>query len=342
MTLNNHYVRKKVMNIYRNLLLILIIFLYTLIYPSFSYGNEKFNQWLNDFKLRAVHEGISNETVNIALKDVRYLERIIVLDRKQPEFFEKTYEYVNNRVTQNKIALANEALNKNLDIFNRASERFGIDKEILISLWGMETNFGVNKGKVDIISALATLSFDDRRPQYFEKELIILLKLIDNKTLSYQSLQGSWAGAIGNFQFMPSTILKYAIKNKSSNQIDLINSLEDSVMSAANYLHSVGWKKNKNWGYEVQSTKSFDQNLINTDARNFQNKISTIQLKKLGFKNKDGTEINITDDKGWLIRPDGNDGPVYFVLDNFIILMDWNRSLRYGISVGTLADKIKI
>jgi membrane-bound lytic murein transglycosylase B len=210
-------------------------------------------------------------------------------------------------------------------------------------LWGIETNFGVNKGKVDIISALSTLSFDTRRPEYFEKELIILLKLIDNKTIKYESLYGSWAGAIGNFQFMPSTIQKYGINFDEVSDIDLINSFQDSLASAANYLNTIGWKEKDKWGFEIKIDKNFDNNLISSDSRNLKNKISITQLKSTGFKNKNGSEILIEDKKeGWLIRPDGEDGPIYIVFDNFLKLLEWNRSLRFAITVGTLSDKIKI
>ena len=226
---------------------------------------------------------------------------------------------------------------------DKVNNKFNVDKEILIALWGIETNFGVNKGKVDIISALSTLSFDNRRPEYFEKELIILLKLIDNKTIKYESLYGSWAGAIGNFQFMPSTIQKYAINFDDNTEIDLINSFQDSIASAANYLKMIGWNNKDLWGFEIKIDNNFDNSLINTDSRNLKNKVSIAQLKSLGFKNKNGSEIKLIDKKeGWVIRPDGEDGPIYIVFDNFLRLLEWNRSLRFAITVGTLSDKIKI
>ncbi|MEY4370323.1 MAG: hypothetical protein RIQ48_32, partial [Pseudomonadota bacterium] len=191
------------MNIYPKFKIFLIIYLFTTLNINIALSNEKFDEWLVGFKSRAISQGISKEIVENSLKNVKFLERIVALDRKQPEFFEKTYEYLDKRVDEKKIQTAKNLLNENLDLFEKVSNKFKVDKEVLAALWGIETNFGVNKGKVDIISALSTLSFDNRRPEYFEKELIILLKLIDNKTLKYESLYGSWAGAIGNFQFMP-------------------------------------------------------------------------------------------------------------------------------------------
>lgn len=330
------------MNIYPKFKIFLIIY-FLIFNPALSLSNEKFNEWLVGFKERAIVHGVSKETADIALKNAKYLERIVALDRKQPEFFEKTYEYIEKRVDEKRIQTAKNLLNENSVLLDKVNNKFNVDKEILIALWGIETNFGVNKGKVDIISALSTLSFDNRRPEYFEKELIILLKLIDNKTIKYESLYGSWAGAIGNFQFMPSTIQKYAINFDDNTEIDLINSFQDSIASAANYLKMIGWNNKELWGFEIKIDNNFDNSLINTDSRNLKNKISIAQLKSLGFKNKNGSEIKLIDKKeGWVIRPDGEDGPIYIVFDNFLRLLEWNRSLRFAITVGTLSDKIKI
>jgi membrane-bound lytic murein transglycosylase B len=331
------------MDIYLKLKIFLIICLFTIFNSSISLSNEKFNEWLIEFKDRAINQGVSKDTVDNALKNAKFLERIVALDRKQPEFFEKTYEYLDKRVNETRIQAAKKLLSENSILLQKVNAKFKVNNEILVALWGIETNFGVNKGKVDIISALSTLSFDNRRSEYFEKELIILLKLIDKKIVKYESLYGSWAGAIGNFQFMPSTIQNYALNFDENSDIDLINSFQDSLASAANYLKTIGWNEKDIWGLEIQTDKEFDKNLISPDSRNFKNKITIAQLKLLGFKNKNGSEILITDKKeGWLIRPDGEDGPIYIVFDNFLRLLEWNRSLRFAITVGTLSDKIKI
>ncbi len=331
------------MDIYLKLKIFLIICLFTIFNSSISLSNEKFNEWLIEFKGRAINQGVSKDTVDNALKNAKFLERIVALDRKQPEFFEKTYEYIDKRVNEARIQAAKKLLTENSTLLQKVNAKFEVNNEILVALWGIETNFGINKGKVDIISALATLSFDNRRSEYFEKELIILLKLIDKKIVKYESLYGSWAGAIGNFQFMPSTIQNYALNFDENSDIDLINSFQDSLASAANYLKTIGWNEKDIWGLEIQTDKDFDKNLISPDSRNFKNKITIMQLKLLGFKDMNGSEILITDKKeGWLIRPDGEDGPIYIVFDNFLKLLEWNRSLRFAITVGTLSDKIKI
>ena len=309
------------MDIYLKLKIFLIICLFTIFNSSISLSNEKFNEWLIEFKGRAINQGVSKDTVDNALKNAKFLERIVALDRKQPEFFEKTYEYLDKRVNEARIREAKKLLSENSILLQKVNAKFKVNNEILVALWGIETNFGVNKGKVDIISALSTLSFDNRRSEYFEKELIILLKLIDKKIVKYESLYGSWAGAIGNFQFMPSTIQNYALNFDENSDIDLINSFQDSLASAANYLKTIGWNEKDIWGFEIQTDKEFDKNLISPDSRNFKNKITIAQLKLLGFKNKNGSEISITDKKeGWLIRPDGEDGPIYIVFSIFCLL----------------------
>ena len=322
------------------LLLIAILFLFFLSVKSYS--NEEFKTWLELFKKRAVAQGISSETVNDSLKNVRFLERIVELDRKQPEFIEKTYEYINKRIDEKRITNAQIILKNQKEVLNNISEKFKVDKEIIVALWGIETNFGINKGKVDIISALATLSFDKRRSAYFENELIILLQLIDKKIVQIENLFGSWAGAVGNFQFMPSTIQKYALNLDDKLGVDLFESVQDSVGSAANYLSKIGWRFKEIWGFEIKNTKNFDSSILTTDSKNFKEQFTITELKILGFKHLDNKEFADSDKKGWIIRPDGNDGPIYIVFDNFLRLLEWNRSLRFAITVGTLSDKIKI
>jgi len=323
-------------------LLLLIAILFSFFLSVKSYSNEEFKTWLELFKKRAIAQGISSETVNESLKNVRFLERIVELDRKQPEFIEKTYEYINKRIDEKRIINAQIILKNQKEVLNNISEKFKVDKEIIVALWGIETNFGINKGKVDIISALATLSFDKRRSAYFENELIILLQLIDKKIIQIENLLGSWAGAVGNFQFMPSTIQKYALNLDDKLGVDLFDSLQDSIGSAANYLSKIGWRFKEIWGFEIKSTKKFDSNILTTDTKNFKEQFTLSELKILGFKHMDNREFADSDKKGWIIRPDGNDGPIYIVYDNFLRLLEWNRSLSFAITVGTLSNKIKI
>jgi len=209
-------------------------------------------------------------------------------------------------------------------------------------LWGIETNFGKHVGKMDIISSLATLSFDKRRRDFFSSQLLILLQLIDKKLIERDVLYGSWAGAYGNFQFMPSTIKNYAIDYDGNNKIELKKSLYDSAASAANYINKIGWKKGEPCFYRVKLKKKINKKYINSSARNIKNRLKISKWKKKGIVSFDGNEIN-TNLKAALILPDGNeDSPAYLVFQNYEKILKWNRSLRFAISVCTLSNKIKL
>ena len=310
---------------------------------TFAYGQtENFESWLISFKKRALNQGVSQETINISFKNVKFLEQVIKYDRKQPEFIEDTITYVSKRASISRATTAKKLYIKNKKLFSDVELEFGVEKEILLSLWGIETNFGKYVGKMDIISSLATLSFDKRRSEFFSKQLLILLKLIDKKLINPINYQGSWAGAYGNFQFMPSTINSYAIDYDNNNKIELKNSLDDALASAANYIKKIGWKKDQPCFYRVKLTKKIDEKYINYSARKIKSKYKVSKWKKRGVVKFDGTEFE-SNNVGALILPDGKpNSPMYLVFGNYEKILKWNRSLRFGISVCTLANMIKI
>ena len=318
----------------------LTFFLVTISCIGFA-ENASFENWLIDYKKKALKKGISEETINIAFKNVKFLEKVIKYDRKQPEFFEDTITYVSKRATSKRANKANNLLKQNKLLFNEVETKFNVEKEILLSLWGIETNFGKHVGKMDIISSLATLSYDKRRSEFFSSQLFILLKLIDKQLIEPDKLYGSWAGAFGNFQFMPSTIENYAIDYDKDNKIDLKSSLEDSLASAANYINKIGWKKNEPCFYRVKLLKKIKEKYINTSARKISHKMKIGKWKQNGVVSFDGTELP-DNKKAALIQPDGKpDTPTYLVFENYEKVLKWNRSLRFGISVCTLANMIK-
>lgn len=318
----------------------IIYFFAILAFTSNVFANSpEFDDWVKNFKKKALTQGISKTTVEKAFQRVVFLEKLLIYDKRQPEFIEKTDVYVSKRVSSLRIATAKKLLIEKKNLLEKVEKEFGVPKEILLSLWGIETNFGVHKGKVDIISALATLSFDKRRSAYFTNELIILLRLIDKNIIDMNSMYGSWAGAHGNFQFMPSSINNYAIDYDNDGKIDLVNSLEDSFASAANYLSSIGWNKNIPWGSEAFQEKKINKNLFTTDARKLQKEMSYKNWAHLGIKSKQNLPLN----KNFrLIRPDGDDGPIYLVSMNYEKLLNWNRSLRFAISIGLFSDILKM
>ena len=318
----------------------IIYFFAILAFTSNVFANSpEFDDWVKNFKKKALTQGISKTTVEKAFQRVVFLEKLLIYDKRQPEFIEKTDVYVSKRVSSLRIATAKKLLIEKKNLLEKVEKEFGVPKEILLSLWGIETNFGVHKGKVDIISALATLSFDKRRSAYFTNELIILLRLIDKNIIDMNSMYGSWAGAHGNFQFMPSSINNYAIDYDNDGKIDLVNSLEDSFASAANYLSSIGWNKNIPWGSEAFQEKKINKNLFTTDARKLQKEMSYKNWAHLGIKSKQNLPLK---NNFRLVRPDGDDGPIYLVSMNYEKLLNWNRSLRFAISIGLFSDILKM
>jgi len=325
----------------KKLLLILL-----LIYPHFSHSSEEmdFDTWLNKFKIRALKNGISEETINNSFKNAKYLEQVIKYDRYQPEFFEDTKTYISKRATRSRMLKAKELLIKNKKLFDEVEKEFKVEKELLLALWGIETNFGKHVGKMDIISSLATLSFDKRRSEFFSKELIILLKLIDQKLIDVDALYGSWAGAFGNFQFMPSSIENYAIDYDNNNKIELKQSLHDAIASAANYINQIGWKYQSSCFYKVELTQPISKKYINTSAKKIRNYLTIKSWKKKGIvdiesiSDKNKAALIIPD----LAVPEGNENsPAFLVFNNYEKILQWNRSLRFGVTVCTLSNMIK-
>ena len=300
-----------------------------------------FETWLISYKKIALKKGISQKTIDVAFKNVKFLEQVIKYDRKQPEFFEDTVTYVSKRATNSKAKKAEKLLKKNTHLFSEVENKFKVEKEILLALWGIETHFGKHVGKMDIISSLATLSYDKRRRDFFSSQLLTLLRLIDKKLIDPSKLYGSWAGAYGNFQFMPSSISRYAIDYDGNNKIELKISLADSLASAANYINKIGWEKGQPCFYRVKLTKKVKKKYINLSARKISHKLKISKWKSKGVVNFDGSELK-TNLKAALILPDGKpETPTYLVFDNYEKILKWNRSLRFGISVCTLAGMIK-
>ena len=329
---------KKMLNLFKSIAIILVLLLS---FQKLNANEQQFNKWLTNFKEVAYQKGISKETINSALKDAKYLKNVIVYDNRQPEFFEVTNVYISKRANSRSLNKAKKYYKKYKNIFLKVEKEFKVEKELILALWSIETNFGNNFGKMDIISSLATLSFDKRRSAYFTGELLTLLSLIDKKVVTKDILFGSWAGALGNFQFMPSTIDKYGIDYDQDNKIDLKYSLNDSIASAANYLNKAGWKYNNFCFTKVNFTKKIDKSYFNHSARNIKKKNNLEFWKKIGisgFKNTKNIE-NIK--KFALVLPDGDESsPKYLVSENYEKVLKWNRSLRFALTVCTLKDMI--
>ena len=306
---------------------------------------ENFQLWLKNFKLQAIDYGISDEVVNEVMADAKFLPKVIEYDRYQPEFYEDTFTYIKKRSSKRKIRDGLKLYKKERQIIDKVEEEFQVEKELLLALMGIETNFGNYLGKMDIVSSLATLSFDKRRSEFFTKELLILLSLVDKKIINKNILYGSWAGAFGNFQFMPRTISNYAI-DYNKNKIIELKKTEDSFASAANYLKKIGWKKNQPCFIKINLKEDIPQKYLNSSARNLKNKKKISFFKKY-FNNNQNLNIN-TNLRAAIIIPDKdiipgakNLSPAYLVFDNYEKILKWNRSLRFALAVCTLKENFK-
>ena len=308
-------------------------------------NETNFDSWLKDFKLRAVSSGISQKVVEDVLSEAKYLPKVIEYDRYQPEFYEDTFTYIKKRSSKKKIKDGIKLYKKEKNLIDKVEDKFEVEKELLLALMGIETNFGKYLGKMDIISSLATLSFDKRRSEFFTQELLILLSLVDKQIIKKEILYGSWAGAFGNFQFMPRTIRNYAIDFNNNKTIEL-KKTEDSFASAANYLKKIGWKKNQPCFYKINLNKRIPKKYLNSSARNIRNKKKVIFFKKyidnfeqLKIRNNYKVAIIIPDKD--IIPGSETYSPAYLIFENYEKILNWNRSLRFALAVCTLKDSFK-
>ena len=320
-----------------------VIFL--LIYLPAKASDNTFSDWLKNFRINALKQNISASTFDMAMSDVVFLPNVIKYDRFQPEFYEDTKTYISKRTSKQKVKKGKKLFYKNKNFINSIETKFSVEQSLLLALMGIETNFGTYVGKMDILSSLATLSYDKRRSKFFTNELITILQLIESKTVDYKILYGSWAGAFGYFQFMPSTISQYAIDFDKNGVIEL-KSIEDSFASAANYINKIGWKKNEPCFIKVKLLEDTPKILLNTSAKKLHNKNKFKKLKNYISGNKnfmiDDSLIGaiITPDKD-IIPNSENLEPAYIVFENYEKILQWNRSLRFGLAVCTLKEKFE-
>jgi membrane-bound lytic murein transglycosylase B len=329
----------------KKLINIFILLILTFTQSGAFASNSEFNIWVKNFKTKAVKSGVSRNVVEEVMSNAIFLPKVIKYDRFQPEFYEDTYTYIKKRTNKNKVKKGLALYKKEKLTIDKIEKEFFIEKELLLALMGIETNFGKYLGKMDIVSSLATLSFDKRRSEFFTKELIILLKLVDQQIIDKKILFGSWAGAFGNFQFMPRTIRNYAIDYNKNTTIEL-KKTEDSFASAANYLNKIGWKKNTPCFIKINLSNNTPDKYLNSSAGNIKNK-KKVQYFKKYIKNYKDLKVDknleaaiITPDKD--IIPGANTyTPAYLIFANYEKILNWNRSLRFALAVCTLKNNFE-
>ena len=324
--------------------LIIIVFWF-ISCSTYVFANDSFEEWKINFKNYAQKQGISLITLNRLINNSEFLPDVIKYDRYQPEFYEDTKTYISKRTSNKKLTIGNKIYKKNIDKINLISKKYNVDKNLLLSLMGIETNFGNYLGKMDIISSLATLSFDKRRSDFFTSELITLLKLIDNKVIDPNTLYGSWAGAFGNFQFMPSTIKNYAVDFDKDDKISL-KQTEDSFASAANYLNKLGWKNSNPCFYKVKLKSNIPDQYLNISAKKIHSTKKVNYLKKYiqdfnYLENYNNLNAAIITPDAEIVENPDKLSPAYIIFDNYKLILKWNRSLRFALAVCTLKEKFK-
>ena len=329
---------RKISIIISSLLLMLITF-------TKVNSDEKFSSWIIEFKKKAINEGISEKTVDAVMNNAIFLPKVIEYDRYQPEFYEDTKTYVSKRTSKDKVKKGKRIYKKNKNLINIVDKEFKVEKELLLALMGIETNYGTYLGKMDIISSLATLSYDKRRSEFFSNELITILKLIDQNKVDKDILFGSWAGAFGNFQFMPTTISNYALDYNNNSIIEL-KEAEDSFASAANYLNKIGWRKNEPCFVNIDLNENIPRKLLNTSAKKIKHKKKFRYYKKYikEFENLnigDNVKVAVITPDSDIVKNNNKLRPAYLVFPNYDRVLKWNRSLRFAIAVCTLKNKFE-
>ena len=304
-----------------------------------SSAPQEYLDWLEDLKKEMVEKGISQKTIDkVYAYDYYHPAPVAVKkDRKQLEFLLTSNDYLNRVVNKQRTEAAQKKYRDLKALFEQIEQKYNLPGEYIVAFWGIETNFGTNFGGHNVIDALTEMSYDKRRPQFFRKELYQALKIIDDWDIDFTKMQGSWAGAMGHFQFMPSTFNAYAVDFNKDGKIDIWSSFEDAAASASNYLTTIGWNKDIPWGMEVSLPWNFDYSL---SGRN--KPLSLNKWRKMGVrpvnKSKFGLDDNIMVS---IITPEGKKGRAYLITDNFYKIMYWNRSENYALAVGVLADYIK-
>jgi|TARA_B110000259_G_scaffold187626_1_gene242569 membrane-bound lytic murein transglycosylase B len=307
----------------------------------FSEDFISFNDWLVSFQESALQKGISQETIDSSFIDIQPNKRIIELDQKQPEFTITLDEYLNNTTPKFRVNKGKKLYIKHNKLLLEVARAYNVQPRFILALWGIETSFGRYTGSFNVIESLATLSYDMRRREYFTQELINALIIIDQGHASALTMDGSWAGAMGQCQFMPSSFLNHAVDFNKDGKKDIWNTLPDVFASAANYLFSSGWNDNETWGREVTVIKKIKDDYITTSAKRVDVNKKISEWAKMGVRNLDGSNLPEVDIDAYLVYPEGVDGRKFIVYENFKTILKWNRSLFFGLAVGRLSDLIE-
>jgi lytic murein transglycosylase len=313
-----------------------IVIFFSFLIASFNVqpsDSEDFLVWLDAFKQEAKTEHISSNTIKATFKNAKYLPQVIVFDRAQPEFISPFLIYIEKRVTPNQIALGRTMLQQHEVLLNQIEAQYSVPKNVLVAFWGLETSYGANKGNYGLPSALMTLAYEGRRAEFFRGQLLDTMRIVDAGHNNIAGMRGSWAGAMGHMQFMPSTLLKHGVDADGDGRINIWTSLPDAFASAANYLAKTGWRKDEPAALEVKLPENFDYSLAHYNHRK-----SVVEWSKLDVLDMENKALPSLENAA-IVLPQGYKGPAFMVFSNFDVIMDWNRSVNYALSVAHLANQ---
>ena len=298
---------------------------------------EEFSAWLDKLKTEAKLQGISQKTIDSSLNGIKPIPRVIQLDRKQPEFTLTFADYLKRVVSDRRIRIGKSKLKEHKELLGEISSKYGVQSRYIVALWGIETDFGRITGGFPVISSLATLAYDGRRSKFFRKELLLALKIIDGGHILAKDMIGSWAGAMGQNQFMPSSFHAYAVDYDKDGSKDIWRTLPDIFASIANYLSKSGWRSDQTWGRAVSLPKKFPRKFL---GRKLKKPLS--EWQQLGVRRLSGQDLPKRNLLSSIIRPEkGQIGPSFAIYNNYNVILKWNRSNYFATAVGILSDKIK-
>lgn len=304
--------------------------------PPAAAGDVSFDQWLRELRREAGSLGIAEATLDSALSGIKPIPRVIELDQKQPEFTLTFRQYMDRVTPAARVEKGKQKLEENRALLEKIGREYGVQPRFIVAFWGIETDFGRITGGFPLVQALVTLAFDGRRSAYFRKELINALKIIDQGHVTAADMVGSWAGAMGQCQFMPSSFLNFAVDYDGDGRKDIWTTAADVFASAANYLSRSGWKADQTWGREVRLPENFDLKLVGLEISK-----STGEWQKLGVRRADGGGLPTRDLTASLVMAEkGPGGAVFLVYNNYRATLKWNQSTFFAVAVGSLADRI--
>ena len=325
------------MILYKYLAFLVIALVLSMVLPS-NTNAEDFNTWLDKLKIEAKRQGISQKTLDSSLIGIKPIPRVIELDRKQPEFTLTFAEYFKRVVSDRRIRIGKSKLKEHKELLREISSRYGVQSRYIVALWGVETDFGRITGGFPVISSLATLAYDGRRSKFFRKELLLALKIVDGGHILAKDMVGSWAGAMGQNQFMPSSFHAYAVDYDKDGSKDIWKTLPDIFASIANYLSKSGWQADQTWGRPVSLPEDFSSKFLGRQIKKPLGEWQQLGVRKLSAQ--DLPKRNLLSS---IIRPEkGQNGPAFLIYKNYEAILKWNRSNYFATAVGILSDKIKL